>query len=171
MKNFLGVKISDYDLEGARAQVRDFLRDGQHKIFTPNPEMIVKAQKDEYFREVLNSGDLNLCDGKGLEMFAKIKRITGVDFMQEICKIAEEQGRSVYLLGSGNDNVVKKTADELLKKFPGLKISGFDKGLPIREIDSKLAFDEVENDILIQKINSANPDVLFIAFGMGKQEK
>ena len=139
-----------------------------HTIFTPNPEFIVKAQKDEYFKKVLNAGDLNLCDGMGLQIFTGIKRVPGVDFMLEVCKLAAEQNRGVYLLGSGNDEVVKKTAEELQKKFPSLKIVGYDKGPMIDELRIKNY--ELCADC-IAKINEVQPDILFVAFGMGKQEK
>ena len=65
--DFLGIKLNSLTLQEARDKVRDFLvLPGQFKIFTPNPEMVVKASKDSYFKEVLNSGDLNICDGFGL---------------------------------------------------------------------------------------------------------
>ena len=96
----------------------------QHTIFTPNPEMLVDARKDEYFKEVLNSGDLNICDGFGLWLathlslrgsrFASadeaiqssVVHIAGVDFMLDICRLAQEKGKSVYLLGSGDEEVI-----------------------------------------------------------------
>jgi len=112
---FLGIKIDEINKEQALQKVSGFLSSaGQYKVFTPNPEMVVRAKKDGYFCEVLNAGDLNLCDGFGLRIFTKIKRIPGVDFMLEVCRLAMEQGSGVYLLGSGSEEVVKKTAEELL---------------------------------------------------------
>jgi N-acetylglucosaminyldiphosphoundecaprenol N-acetyl-beta-D-mannosaminyltransferase len=171
---FLGIKIDEITKEQALQKMLEFLNDGlpgetlaktgQYKIFTPNPEMIVKAQKDEYFKKVLNAGDLNLCDGVGLQIFTGIKRIPGVDFMMELCQLAARQGRGVYLLGSGSDEVVEKTAENLQKQFPNLKIVGYDKGLMISE--------NIQYPISnIQSINDSGADILFVAFGMGKQEK
>ena len=206
---FLGIKIDEISKAQALQKVVDFLgydlsvipaQAGiQYKIFTPNPEIMVKAQKDSYFREVLNAGDLNLCDGFGLALFARTKRIPGVDFMLEICKLAAEQGRNIYLLGSGSDDVVRKTAAELQKQFPNLKIVGFSKGPTIDEQNPTLypspyrggsdAATSVvnvsppirgrteegvfvdENNTTIQQVNQSHPDILFVAFGMGKQEK
>jgi len=195
---FLGIKIDGDTKETALQKVVDFLHGGQHTIFTPNPEFVVKAQKDEYFKKVLNSSDLNLCDGMGLQIFTGIKRVPGVDFMLEICRVAGELGMSVYLLGSGSDETVKRTAEELQKKFPSLKISGFDRGpaideqnpthcpSPYRGGSDTLLFAAVSPPIrgrteegvfvaginsTIQQINQSNPDILFVAFGMGKQEK
>lgn len=163
----LGIKISEATKEQALQKVAEFLNSsGQHTVFTPNPEIVVKAQKDEYFKKVLNSGDLNLCDGMGLQIFTKIKRIPGVDFMINICQLAAEQGRGVYLLGAGNDEVVGKTFEELNKKFPSLHISGYNKG---PELDESLM--QKFDGPIFEQINQSGAEVLFVAFGMGKQEK
>ncbi len=177
--HILDVRIDDMNKKHAIQEVAHFLSlPGQYKIFTPNPEMIVKAQKDEYFKQVLNSSDLNLCDGMGVRIFTGVKRVPGVDFMIELCQLAVEQGKRIYLLGSGNDEVVYKVFLKLLKKFPSLKISGYDKGPEINESLStgQRSFTppacgrQVQDDS-IEKINKAQPDILFVAFGMGKQEK
>ena len=162
---FLGIKVDEISKEQALQKAAEFLNSsGQYKVFTPNPEMVVKAQKDEYFKQVLNSGDLNLCDGMGLQIFTKIKRVPGVDFMLEICKLTAEQEKSIYLLGSGSGEVVKKTAENLQMRFPNLKIVGYDKGPAISE--------NIQYPISnIQSINNSGAEVLFVAFGMGKQEK
>ena len=36
---------------------------------------------------------------------------------------------------------------------------------------SNLKIEQVENNKILEKINQANPDIIFVAFGMGKQEK
>lgn len=182
--HFLGIKIDNLILEQARLKVRDFLvLPGQFKIFTPNPEMVVKAQKDKYFAEVLNGGDLNICDGFGLSLFSGIKRITGVDFMLEICQIAEETGKSIFLLGTNNEEILKKAAKELQKQFPKLKIMGYDKGPKISEHSpdnltiqqfnngSKMQYDKRENELVVDLLNKLKPNIVFVAFGMVKQEK
>lgn len=174
MKNVLNVRIDAETLETALKKVRAFLTSSQHRIYTPNPEMLVKARQDKYFREVLNAGDLNLCDGFGLSVFAKTKRLPGADFMVEICRLASELGVGIYLLGSGSDAVVRKTSDELRKRFPTLKIAGYDRGPDIhesKEVGYKLRIDEVNNQTVIERLNVSNPEIIFVAFGMGKQEK
>lgn len=172
--NILGVRIDNVTLEQAKDKALEFLNfDKQYKIFTPNPEMLVDAQKDEYFKEVLNSGDLNLCDGFGLALVSGCKRITGIDFMLEICQIAEKEGRGVYLLGSGSDEVIKKIVENLQKQFPKLKIVGYEKGASyfVDKKSYELIYDQVENNKILYKINSLRPDILFVAFGHNKQEK
>ncbi len=168
----LDIRIDEMNKRQAINQVGDFLRlPDQYKIFTPNPEMIVKAQRDEYFKKILNNGDLNLCDGFGVKLAALISgrslvRVTGVDFMIDVCGLAAEQGKGVYLLGSGDDRVVSKACEELSKKFPTLKISGYNKGPEITEGLAK----QLDEGIL-EEICNSGAQILFVAFGMGKQEK
>ncbi len=168
----LDIRIDEMNAQQAIDQVGDFLRlPDQYKIFTPNPEMIVKAQEDEYFKKILNNGDLNLCDGFGVKMAGllfdrSLARVAGVDFMLDVCGLAAEQGKGVYLLGSGNDVVVSKACEELSKKFPTLKISGYNKGPEITEGLAK----QLDEGIL-EEICNSGAQILFVAFGMGKQEK
>ncbi len=190
MPVILNVRVDNLTLNEARKKARNFLRSaGSRMIFTPNPEIIVKAQKDEYFNQVLNKGNLNLCDGSGLTLVSGVRRIPGVDFMLELCQIAEEENKSVFLLGSASDEIAKKTAEELIKKNPLLKIVGHFRGPIVRESTetparlesesvsgrqkhkSTLVIDETENENIIQQINASGAEVLFVAFGMGKQEK
>ena len=171
----LGIRIDNFSVAEALEKAGSFVSSGgQHLIFTPNPEMLVKTKDDNYFNEVLNRGAMNLCDGFGIQLFTKIRRIPGVDFMIELCALAEQKKYSIYLLGSGSDEVVSKTRENLLDKFPDLKIVGFDKGPTIYEnFQFPISnFQSNNNDQFpIKKINDAKPDILFVAFGMGKQEK
>ncbi len=169
----LDIRIDNLIKQQTLQKVGEFLNSNkQHTIFTPNPEMLVDAQKDEYFKQVLNSGDLNVCDGFGLSFVSGAKRYPGVDLMQDICALAEKEGKSVYLLGSGLNEVVEKTVAELKIKYPELKIVGFNKGSKIEKLkDCKIKYDEEQNDELIFQIMMCAPDILFVAFGHGKQEK
>jgi N-acetylglucosaminyldiphosphoundecaprenol N-acetyl-beta-D-mannosaminyltransferase len=153
----LSVRIDNDTREEAREKIRLFLADGkQHSIFTPNPEMLVDAQTDKEFHDILNSGSLNICDGKGIELVSqgKLHRISGVDFLQDICRIAAQEGKRVYLLGSRDEKVLQKAKELLEKQFPGIQICGTYPG-----------------DGVLEQIRATAPDILFVAFGHPKQEK
>ena len=172
----LGINISQLTKQETTNRAQLFLSSGYgHTIFTPNPEMLVKAQTDSYFVDVLNKGDINICDGFGIKIAAWLKgqpveRITGVDFMLELCRLAEQAGKSIFLLGSGNLEVIQRTRNNLQTQFPRLKIVGSHPGIDITETPT-LQFDNLQNERMLAEINQANPDILFVAFGMGKQEK
>ncbi len=175
VQNVLGIRIDNFPLPQASEILTVALQSPKKiKIFTPNPEILVKAQADVYFKQVLNSGDINICDGFGIEFVTKgkIKRLSGVDVVKIICCIAEKSGKSVYFLGSGNDEVGEKLVKNLTIEFPHLEIAGFDKGPIITEgNDGQLSMNIEENDKVLKKICGTRADILFVAFGMGKQEK
>ena len=130
----LGVKISKLNKKESLELVTNFLSTkGQYKVFTPNPEMLVDASKDIYFHQVLNSSDLNICDGHGIKLLSseKMEVIPGVDFMQDVCAIAEYKKCSIYLLGSGSEIVLNDLQKKLKIFFPKLKIAGSDIGLKV----------------------------------------
>lgn len=170
--NILGVLIDNLKKIEALEVAEKFLIDGrQHYIVTPNPEMVVAAKKDKEFLEILNKADLAVPDGFGLILASRYLRrplqekIHGVDLMTDICRLAEQKNYSVYLLG-GEEGIASKTAEKLQKLFSSLKIAGAESGGKMEISDSRFKISD-----LIEKINNANPDVLFVAFGAGKQEK
>ncbi|MCF7847054.1 MAG: WecB/TagA/CpsF family glycosyltransferase [Candidatus Gracilibacteria bacterium] len=156
----LGVRIDSVprkDLEGIFTEMLNG-RKFQH-IATVNPEFLVAAHRDPVFRKILNKTDLNLCDGAGISLMAKllygrkIHRTTGVDVAEILCRTAAKQGKSVYFLGGFG--VAHLAAVRMQKKFPNLRVAGAEDGDP--EACSKL-------------LKSANPDVILVAFGAPKQE-
>lgn len=79
--------------------------------------------------------------------------------------MAAKKNWTVYLLG-GYPGVAKKTLKVLKRKYPGLK--GW--AGPGPKISNK-KFRIISSEFWLNKINQKKPDLLFVAFGMGKQEK
>ncbi len=176
MTSVLGIKVSAVNKKEALGTVQKFLHsEKSHYIFTPNPEMIVDATRDHNFKDALNQGDLNLCDGFGLSLFVKSERIPGVDFMVELCALASKERKSIYLLGSGDEEVLIKTKLFLQTKFPQLKIAGVHPGYTIKlrqtEAGSMLTYNSNERDEVTHDIIMRAPDILLVAFGHNKQEQ
>lgn len=133
-------------------------------IFTPNTEMIVLAQKDGFFKNVLNKADLSLPDSLGVAKKAGVKRITGEKMMMSLIKLADQKGFRVFLLG-GKAGVAEKAAEILKKQYPKLKIKGFEGP----ENVSKAS--KIEHIKAIKMINDFKTDLLLAGFGHQKQEE
>jgi len=178
MNGIFGIKIDSLTIDEAVKKAGDFLYSTkQNFIFTPNPEMLVDAQVDSYFKKVLNAGDLNISDGFGVSLVSlgKIKRVTGVDFVYRLCELAQKENKSVFLLGSGSREVLEKTSKNLKRHFPKLKIAGFHPGphIDFLMIEEKktITSDPEVNDQAMHEIIMTAPDILLVAFGHDKQEK
>lgn len=168
-KNILGVRIDDVSLDQAVGIVDGWLSES-HKPFgkaqdkryivTPNPEIIMMAQKDQKLKNILNEADLAIPDGVGLKLTTDIVCNTpGIDLMERIIKLAEDKGFTIGLLG-GRDGVANKCAECLKKKYPNLKKSFADSG---GEVD--------QEGKLLKPLKLPKCDILFVAFGPPKQEK
>lgn len=159
----LGVKIDDVSENGALDLVKSWLKgNGKHYIVTPNPEFVVKAQNDPEFKKVLNEADLAVPDGVGLNWFGGVKnRVPGVDLMEDLVKLGADLGFTVGFLG-GSEGIAEKTAIILKAKYPKLKVALAISGLTVN----------VKGEIVDKAdLSFSKSDLLFIAFGHGKQEK
>lgn len=160
-KSVLGVSIDDITEEQALSKVKSWLAKlGKHYIVTPNPEIVIIAQKDTELKKIINSADLAIPDGVGLRLSTDIVcNIPGIDFMEALIKYAADYGFTTGFLG-GRGDVAKKTVECLRKKYPKLKVSLAKSG---GEIDSDGRSSEV--------LSIPQTDLLFVAFGPPKQEK
>lgn len=174
-------QILEYILKGLAK------RGGNYYIVTPNPELLVLAATDKGFRDILNGAKIALPDGVGVVAGAQIlgkgslKRITGVDFVDFVCKEVADLPITAGFLGAG-PGVAVKTAECLVKKYPGLKVSFAiseysDLTQKVRKSDRKAGKSEipkVRHSELYGALSfseSSECDILFVAFGSPKQEK
>jgi len=162
-----GVKFHKVDEEGAFKRFLYLLnRKTYSMIFTPNPEIVMMAQKDLEYKDILAEGDLVIPDGIGIIMASRIKklglekRLPGIEMMESILKYCNNAKKSIYLLGSSNENV-EKAAKNIGEIYPNIVIVGYHDGF----------FDKTEELKIVDKINEVKPDILFVAMGAPKQEK
>lgn len=160
----LGVPIDHVQYDDCLERIESFLGSGQqYHIATPNPEMLVAAQSSPVFMSVLRSTSLNIPDGVGLLYAARFlgsalpERVTGTDLLIGMC--TKFAGMRVFLLGAGV-HVAEQAAEELRRRAPDLVIVGTYAGSP----------SPLEEASIIERINAAAPDVLFVAYGAPAQE-
>jgi N-acetylglucosaminyldiphosphoundecaprenol N-acetyl-beta-D-mannosaminyltransferase len=128
-----------------------------------------EAYKDAGFGELLNSADLWVPDGiapvwiarlKGLK---EIERGTGVEMMETFFRAADRKGYSSFFYGDTEDTLQKMKTD-LQKRYPGHNVAGVFSP-PFRLLSSE------EEEEIIEMINAARPDVLWVGLGTPKQER
>lgn len=177
-KQVLGVKIDDVTMNEALEIVHGWL-EGKKKryIVTPNPEIIMAAQKDNRYIKLLNDADLSIPDGAGLKLSGKIKNtFAGVDFMEKLVEQSVVWGATVSkaplrvgFLG-GRGGVAELCAKRLSQKYPNLKISFARSDDEVDQMGNVLSskyYGKKHNT----KYIIPDTDLLFVAFGPPKQEK
>ena len=133
----LGVRVDDISLSGA-VQVAVGLANRPNRgryIVTVNPEFVMMAHRSAKFRQILAKSDLSVADGTGVVVSKLIlggnehDRITGVDLLENVCKIANERAIKVGFLG-GFGSVAEMVAQRQVEKYPQLDVAFAKPGEP-----------------------------------------
>lgn len=161
----MGVAFDDMTMEEAVERALTLARDGAGAyVATPNPEIVMLAQKDPGYAETLAGTALTLPDGIGVIYAAKILkrplkgRIPGIDFAAALLARMAEEGLKLYLLGA-KPGVAEQAAENLKEKYPGLIICGVHDGY------------FQEDGPVIRDIRGKEADVVFVCLGAPKQEE
>lgn len=138
-------------------------------ICIANVHTTVMAYYDEFYRNVQNSAAMALPDGKPLSIvsrgrgYLEANRVPGPDLMPEVFEMSAAKGYRHYFYG-GKEDTLKKLKSNLLERYPDLNIVGM-YSPPFRPLT------EEEDIKIIEKINAARPDFIWVALGAPKQEK
>ena len=162
--DIMGLQFDNVTMDEAAARAEKILA-GEKTCYvvTPNAEIAYEALHDEKLRALINDADLVLPDGAGVVLASKIlktplkQKVAGVDFADGLLGLLAESGRSVYLFGS-KPGVAELAAEKMREKHPGLIICGMHDGYFKDEAP------------VIEAVNAAKPDALFVCLGAPKQE-
>jgi len=131
-----------------------------------NAHCINIQRDDQEYRDALIDSDLLLPDGIGIEVASAMcgvqigDNLNGTDLFPELCREAEEEGVSLFLLG-GVPEVAAGAASWAKDHFSELRIAGTHSGF----------FKENEEDTLIEQINQSRAGLLLVGMGVPLQEK
>jgi N-acetylglucosaminyldiphosphoundecaprenol N-acetyl-beta-D-mannosaminyltransferase len=161
-------------------------------VVKPYSEFMPVAVEDQRVRDVLNGATLCVPDGigilwaahylslKGGRMRALVQaplslatmalrpesirhplpeNMSGPDLTLQMLAVLEGAEASVYLLG-GTAEEVEGARGRIEELFPRLRIAGARDGY----------FDEAQNEVVVEAINAASPQVLFVGMGFPRQE-
>ncbi len=162
--NVMGVGFDNLTLDEAVEEALRLI--SQHcsaYVVTPNPEIVMMCRGDGAVMDAVQRADLVLPDGVGVVYGARILgtplkgKLPGIDFAQALMsELAKIDGR-VFLLGS-KPGVAEMAAKNLSDRYPGLTICG--------TMDGYFKDDAP----VIEAVNAAKPDLLFVCLGAPKQE-
>lgn len=134
-----------------------------------NPFSVTRCFRDSATRSALNEADITLPDGIGIILAARLLgyehqgRISGPTLMLKLCDLGREDGYRHFFYG-GADGIADRLARRLMKTYPGLEVAGT-YCPPFRPLKKE------EKNRIVDKINSANPDIVWVGLGAPKQEK
>lgn len=137
------------------------------------------AQKNEYFKQIVNTGQINIPDGSGVVWGSNTlgrpirKRISGADLVEDLASLASKQNVRVGLIG-GEDKIALKALECLQARNPEL-LGWAESGPKINfaNRESRIALNYGDWDIkeFLKRVKERNTKILFVGFGYPKQER
>lgn len=136
-----------------------------------NPHSYTVALDDRAFAEALQDSDWLVPDGAGVVMASKVlgigvaERVTGSDvFLGLLQRMNAAGGMSVFFLGATLETLVLIHA-RMARDYPNIKVAG------VYSPPFKATYSTAENDEMVNAVNAAAPDVLWVGMTAPKQEK
>lgn len=163
-KNILGCPVDLLSFQEALEQVKQlFEKKTAAHIITLNPEMIMYAQENDEFKEIINEAELIVPDGVGVTIALKFlgikqERIPGIDFSYKLLEYCAQNNLKVALVGS-KEGVAQRAKEKLCEKIEGLDIVFVYNGY------------FCDDDKILKKLEDCSVDLLLLGLGSPRQEK
>jgi len=139
---------------------------GLTQVAFVNPDCLNISVHHAGYRALLQRLPLVLADGIGIHLALKWfcrsrlrDNVNGTDLFPRLCRMAADQGLSLYLLGA-RPGVAASVAANAVQRIPGLRIAGVRDGF----------WSASEEGAVIDAINASGADVLLVAMGVPQQE-
>ena len=139
------------------------------QVVTANLDFALQAWRDPEMHRILFDADLVVADGTPLVWFSRLfgpnlkERVAGSDLVAPVARQASRHSLSLYGLGAA-PGVADRAMRKLQQENPGLQVAGTHSPPP-----APLA--KMNHGEILKKLDVANPDILFVAYGAPKQEK
>ncbi|OYP63672.1 WecB/TagA/CpsF family glycosyltransferase [Prevotella sp. P3-122] len=171
-------RLKELDILGSKAELAS-LPEGKLLINTINAHSYNTARKDSLFAEALTNGDVLIPDGVSIVKacrWIKAKslpkeRIAGWDLFEfEMGKLNDnhnenhnEKKKRVMFMGS-SEKVLELIRRKAAEVYPNIEVVTYSPPY-------KPAFTDEDNRAIVEAINAAAPDLLWIGMTAPKQEK
>ncbi|GGE54711.1 acetylglucosaminyldiphosphoundecaprenol acetyl-beta-D-mannosaminyltransferase [Pullulanibacillus camelliae] len=164
--NVLGTEFITGSMDALVAEMDERLSQKQQTfVVTANPEIMMYAEKDKAYAEILNKADYITPDGIGIVIGSKIlkrpiqERLAGYDLVHQLFTLAVDKGYSVYFLGAKPD-VIERASAYAQQLYPRLNIVGYHHG-----------FFDLNDPSIMADIKSKSPDIILVGLGFPRQEQ
>ncbi len=168
--NVLGVGVSAITIAQAVDIIAGWIAAGDHQyVCVTGVHGVMESQDDPNLRHIHNRAGLVTPDGMPLVWVSRfrgyrhVERVYGPDLMLACCAASVSKGFRHFLYG-GAPGVPDRLAEKLTERFPGLIVTGA-WSPPFGEVTP------AEERATIDRINSANPDIVWVGLSTPKQER
>jgi N-acetylglucosaminyldiphosphoundecaprenol N-acetyl-beta-D-mannosaminyltransferase len=167
--NVLGVGISAIDLDQAVEEIERWIATRAARyVNVCTVHTVMECQRDERLRRIVNAGGMATPDGMPLVWLSArrghphVSRVYGPDLMLALCARSQESGSRHFFYG-GAPGVADRLVRNLQTRYPRLAVAGT-HAPPFRPPDAP------EDRDVLDRINAAAPDIIWVGLGTPKQD-
>jgi N-acetylglucosaminyldiphosphoundecaprenol N-acetyl-beta-D-mannosaminyltransferase len=165
--DILGCRVDAIDRVSAVARVAELARGASPSlVVTLGVEMVMAAQTNAAFRDVVNGAALCVCDTIGLLLASRLRggplreRVTGVQLIDDLAARSATTGDvRLYLFGA-SPRTAERAAVMLRERYPGAQIAGTQNGY----------FKDADIPAITAAVRASGANVLCVGLGSPRQE-
>ena len=165
----LGVGISAINRQMALDTIENWIaRRSAHYVTVTGVHGVMESQRDPELMRIHNAAGMVTPDGmpmvwiSRMRGFKHVTRVYGPDLMLDVCARSAETGWRHFLYG-GAEGVADLLSRNLCHRYPGINVAGTFCP-PFRPMT------DAEDRELVDQINSARPDIVWVGLSTPKQE-
>ena len=167
--NVLGVGVHPSNMASTLALFDRWISERRREyVCVADVHVVMQARWTPQYRMVLNGAGMVTTDGMPLVWLCRlergrhVERVYGPDLLLAACEHGLSAGRRHFFLG-GPPGLGEALAARLTERFPGLQVAGVHSP-PFR------ATSAAEDRAMVEQINAAEPDFVWVGLGAPKQE-
>jgi len=166
----LGVGVSAIDMPMAVAEISRWVREREkHYVCVTGVHGVMESRRDPSLQLIHNESGLTTPDGMPMVWAGRwagarwMRRVYGPDLMLAVCETAQTEGWKSFFYG-GRAGVAERLVERLRGRFPNLAVAGT-YAPPFRPLSRE------EDENVIELINAAKPDLVWVGLSTPKQER
>ena len=164
--HFKGIRVDNVSIRDAIEIITNNIHQRGY-VCVNDVRSVIMATKDKRVFNAINESLLSLPDGTPLAWYGRmlgckrVQRVAGFDVLANM--LENNNGFKHYLLGD-TEQTIGRVIAKAKKTNNNLRVVGHSP--PFRE-----HFSELENNTICENINREDPDIVWVSFGGGKQDK
>lgn len=165
----LGVRVSVLNMNHALDILDRWITEGHREyVCVTGVHGVMESRRDEALRRIHNDAGLVTADGMPLVWWSRLqgwrhaRRVYGPDLLLACCERSLTTGYRHFFYGGG-EGVADLLARRLSRRFPGLAVAGTYTP-PFRALTPQ------EDEDVVNRINDAAPDIVWVGLSTPKQE-
>ncbi len=161
----LGCPVDAMSLRETVASCLSLIDNGGGRQVSVNASKVVLCEKNPELADALGRAEIVSADGVPIVWASKLLgdpipgRVNGTDLMEALMQVASDRGLRIYILGASTA-VLHRASARISERYPGLVVAGTQHGY----------FAPQREDQVVEQINDAKPDMLFLAMGSPHKE-